>query len=189
MEEALGNLEAAAVLYEQAVEGWTGYGHQLETGIALLGASRCRSGLGAPGPHDHDRRAEEIFAALGAVSPGSTGTAGGTAAMSDDGWIPLVTLDDVPDRKPIRVDAHGADVLLVRNGDELFAIGNRCSHQGAPLHKGPVRFGGSLRTVQCPLHGSTFDLAQGKVLRGPATEPVPAYETRVTEGVVEIRPR
>ena len=109
--------------------------------------------------------------------------------MSDEGWIPLVTLDDVPDRKPIRVDAHGADVLLVRNGDELFAIGNRCSHQGAPLHKGPVRFGGSLRTVQCPLHGSTFDLAQGKVLRGPATDPVPAYETRLTEGVVEIRPR
>lgn len=109
--------------------------------------------------------------------------------MSDDGWIPIGLLEDLSERKPVRVDAHGADVLLVRNGDELFAIGNRCSHQGAPLHKGPVRFGGSLRTVQCPLHGSTFDLSGGKVMRGPATEPVPAYETRVTGGVVEIRPR
>jgi nitrite reductase/ring-hydroxylating ferredoxin subunit len=52
-----------------------------------------------------------------------------------------------------------------------------------------VRFGGSLRTVQCPLHGSTFELTSGKVLRGPATEPVPAFETRVIDGVVEIRAR
>ena len=48
-------------------------------GIALLGASRCRSGLGAPDPGDHDRRAEEIFAALGAAPPlAPDGTAGGT---------------------------------------------------------------------------------------------------------------
>ena len=52
-----------------------------------------------------------------------------------------------------------------------------------------MRFGGSLRTVQCPLHGSMFDLAEGRVLRGPATEPVPVYDARVTEGVIEIRPR
>jgi nitrite reductase/ring-hydroxylating ferredoxin subunit len=109
--------------------------------------------------------------------------------VSDDGWIPTLPLEELPDRKPLRVDAHGSDVLLVRNGEELFAIGNRCPHQGAPLHKGMVRFGGSLRTVQCPLHGSMFDLTEGRVLRGPATEPVPVYDTRVTEGVVEIRPR
>jgi nitrite reductase/ring-hydroxylating ferredoxin subunit len=109
--------------------------------------------------------------------------------MSEEGWIPIGPLEELPDRKPVRVDAHGSDVLLVRNGEELFGIGNRCPHQGAPLHKGLVRFGGSLRTVQCPLHGSTFDLADGRVMRGPATEPARTYETRVTEGVVEIRPR
>jgi nitrite reductase/ring-hydroxylating ferredoxin subunit len=43
--------------------------------------------------------------------------------------------------------------------------------------------------VQCPLHGSTFDLADGRVLRGPAIEPARIYETRITQGVVEIRPR
>ncbi|HKN80942.1 MAG TPA: Rieske 2Fe-2S domain-containing protein [Actinomycetota bacterium] len=117
--------------------------------------------------------------------------------MSDDvntevdngGWIAVRPLSDLADRKPVRIDANGSDVLLVRNGEELFAIGNRCTHQGAPLHKGLVRFGGSLRTVQCPLHGSIFDLAEGRVMRGPATEPARTYETRVTGGVVEIRPR
>lgn len=109
--------------------------------------------------------------------------------VDNGGWIAVLPVTDLADRKPERVDVDGSAVLLVRNREELFAIGNRCPHQGAPLHKGLVRFGGSLRTVQCPLHGSTFDLADGRVMRGPATEPARTYETRVTEGVVEIRPR
>ena len=82
--------------------------------------------------------------------------------MDDDGWSSsLLRLTDLADGRPVRIEVDGSAVLLVRNGDELFAIGNRCSHQGAPLHRGPVRFGGSLRTVQCPLHGSTFELTSG----------------------------
>lgn len=109
--------------------------------------------------------------------------------VEDGGWIAVLPVTDLEDRKPVKVDVDGSAVLLIRNGEELFGIGNRCTHQGAPLHKGVVRFGGSMRTVQCPLHGSLFDLAEGRVLRGPATEPVPVYDTRVTDGVVEIRPR
>jgi nitrite reductase/ring-hydroxylating ferredoxin subunit len=109
--------------------------------------------------------------------------------VENGGWHAVLPVTDLTDRKPVKVDVDGSAVLLVRNGEELFAIGNRCPHQGAPLHKGMVRFGGSLRTVQCPLHGSTFDLADGRVLRGPATEPAQTYETRVTDGVLEIRPR
>lgn len=102
-------------------------------------------------------------------------------------WTPALALDELPDRRPVMATVDGTQVLLVRNGEEVFAIGNRCSHMGAPLAKGPVTFAGSLRTVRCPLHGSTFDLSTGNVLKGPATEPVTAFETRVTEGVVEIR--
>jgi len=102
-------------------------------------------------------------------------------------WTAALTLGELPDRRPTMVTVDGTQVLLVRNGEDVFAIGNRCSHMGAPLAKGPVTFAGSLRTVKCPLHGSTFDLSNGKVMKGPATQPVPAFETRVTDGVVEIR--
>lgn len=142
-------------------------------------AGRRRSAWGARGGHNAPSEREEAGELSDDVD----------AEVENGGWIAVLPVTDLADRKPVKVDVDGSAVLLVRNGEELFGIGNRCTHQGAPLHKGLVRFGGSLRTVQCPLHGSTFDLADGRVLRGPATEPARAYETRVTEGVVEIRPR
>ena len=109
--------------------------------------------------------------------------------MSEVGWTEALPFEEIPDGKPVRVNVEGADVLLARDGDRLFAIANRCSHQGAPLSKGPLRFSGSLATVTCPVHGSQFALDSGKVLRGPATTPVAAYDVRVNDGVVQIRDR
>ena len=83
----------------------------------------------------------------------------------------------------------GVDVLVVRDGERLFAIGNRCTHQGAPLSKGRITFSGSIASVTCPVHGSTFDLATGRVMRAPATLSEPAYDVRVNEGTIEIRGR
>jgi nitrite reductase/ring-hydroxylating ferredoxin subunit len=110
-------------------------------------------------------------------------------ALVMEDWTPTLALDALPDRRPTMTTVAGTAVLLVRNGEDVFAIGNRCTHMGAPLAKGPVTFAGSLRTVRCPLHGSTFDLSSGRVMKGPATEPVPAFETRVAGGVVQIRAR
>lgn len=75
-----------------------------------------------------------------------------------------------------------------RTSDRIVAASNRCTHQGAPLHRGVVRESGSLLTVTCPLHGSTFQLSDGRVLRGPAAETLPLFEVRVREDTVEVRP-
>lgn len=103
------------------------------------------------------------------------------------GWTPSLAEDALTDGRPVRVQFDGEDVFVVRDGERLFAIGNRCTHQAAPLHRGPVRFSGSLATVQCPLHGSMFELLDGKVLRGPAMTPVPRNDARVSGDTVEIR--
>jgi nitrite reductase/ring-hydroxylating ferredoxin subunit len=109
--------------------------------------------------------------------------------MTENGWIAVGTLDDLPDGKGHRVEVDDVTVMLVRSGDRVFAIANRCTHQGAPLVRGRVKLGESLATVTCPAHGSVFDLKTGRVLRGPATKPEPVYDVRVTGGSVALRAR
>ncbi len=87
------------------------------------------------------------------------------------------------------VDLSGEHVFVLRRAERIFAIGNRCTHQGAPLARGSVRASGRLVTVTCAAHGSTFNLENGRVMRGPATRPVAAYDVRVIEGSVELRRR
>jgi nitrite reductase/ring-hydroxylating ferredoxin subunit len=105
-----------------------------------------------------------------------------------DEWLTIAALDDLPDGKGTRVSVDGFTVMVVRSGEDLFAIADRCTHQGASLHRGPVKMG-SAPSVTCPAHGSVFRLDDGRVLRGPASAPVEAYEARVVDGQVQIRPR
>jgi nitrite reductase/ring-hydroxylating ferredoxin subunit len=104
-------------------------------------------------------------------------------------WAEVTVSDGLKDRRPARFTVDGEPVLLLRADDELFAIGSRCTHQGAPLDKGVVKIAGSVRTVTCPAHGSMFRLDDGNVMRPPATKPVPAYDVKVEDGRVFIRAR
>jgi nitrite reductase/ring-hydroxylating ferredoxin subunit len=110
-------------------------------------------------------------------------------AVSEEQWQPVIAFEELEDARPERVTVDGIDAIVVRNGEAPYAIGLRCPHQGAALDRGVLRFTGSLPTVTCPAHGSMFDLTDGKVRRGPAMHPVPAFDVRVVDGVVEVRPR
>jgi nitrite reductase/ring-hydroxylating ferredoxin subunit/uncharacterized membrane protein len=77
------------------------------------------------------------------------------------------------------------DVLLVRDGSRVVAVGDVCSHAGGPLHEGSFSDG----CVQCPWHGSVFRLSDGGVVHGPATGPQPAYDVLVAGGQVSVRRR
>jgi nitrite reductase/ring-hydroxylating ferredoxin subunit len=112
---------------------------------------------------------------------------GQSSQGTDDGWIAVGAAADVPEGRAISVTVEAEDVLLYRRGEELFAIGNRCTHQGALLHRGPIKSMGSIVTVTCPAHGSMFSLSDGRVMRGPAMRPEAAYEARVRGEVVQVR--
>lgn len=71
-------------------------------------------------------------------------------------------------------------VALFRIGDDVYAIGDVCSHAEASLAEGEV-FG---TEVECPRHGSEFDLKTGEPQSLPATRPVPTYEVVVEDGTV-----
>ena len=160
-----------------------------DTGIALYGASwlarrRGRHGLGA------------ALAAVGLATVSVGGWLGGhltyaqgvgvdTTAFQHfpDEWTDVGALEDFTDGEPVQVEVAGVSLVLVRDGLRARVLADRCTHRGAPLHEGAVADG----CVECPWHGSHFDLDDGAVVRGPATRPQPAVETRVRAGRVEVR--
>ncbi len=87
----------------------------------------------------------------------------------------VATIDQLPEGRGHRVDVAGHSIALFRLGDGVFAIGDRCSHAEASLAEGEV-FDDA---VECPRHGSEFDIRTGEPTSLPATRPVGVYEVEV----------
>jgi nitrite reductase/ring-hydroxylating ferredoxin subunit/uncharacterized membrane protein len=107
-------------------------------------------------------------------------------AAADDAphtFTAVLPLAELPEGQPHRVEVEGQPVLLVRRGERIFALAERCAHLGGPLAEGSLE-GDSIR---CPWHGSRFDLASGCVLEGPSALPQPRFDVRVREGQIELR--
>jgi nitrite reductase/ring-hydroxylating ferredoxin subunit/uncharacterized membrane protein len=85
--------------------------------------------------------------------------------------------------KPTKADANGTPVVLVKVGEQVYALDDTCVHAGCSLSEG--RLDGA--SIVCACHGSQYDLRDGSVIQGPATMPEPHYQTRVTDGTVEVR--
>ncbi|GAA2410861.1 hypothetical protein GCM10010420_44640 [Streptomyces glaucosporus] len=105
-------------------------------------------------------------------------------AVVEPGWHPVGDIADLPVGKPVRRYLGETPLVVVREpGGTVHALADRCSHMAGPLSQGEVVDG----CVRCPWHGSTFRLADGWNVRGPATSPQPVFETRVVDGRVEAR--
>jgi nitrite reductase/ring-hydroxylating ferredoxin subunit/uncharacterized membrane protein len=98
-------------------------------------------------------------------------------------WTRVLQEADLPYETPTAALAEGRQILLYRHRGQLYAIDDVCSHAGGLLSRGPV----ADLAVTCPLHGSRFALADGCVLRGPASQPQPVLPTRIRNGWVEVR--
>jgi nitrite reductase/ring-hydroxylating ferredoxin subunit len=79
---------------------------------------------------------------------------------------------DIADRRVALANADGT----------LYAFDDACTHRHCSLAKG--RLSGT--TVTCICHGSEFDVRTGKVLRGPATQPVRTYHVDAETGTVQV---
>jgi nitrite reductase/ring-hydroxylating ferredoxin subunit len=110
-----------------------------------------------------------------------------TVDLFPTGWQSIGRLDDLPDGTPTKASAGGVDLLVVRRGQHVDVLRNQCSHLSGPLSEGEFSVEGGQGCIVCPWHGSTFRLADGGVVHGPATAPQQAFETRVVSGAVEVR--
>lgn len=99
------------------------------------------------------------------------------------GWVRIASLDDLDEERGRRFDVEGHPVAVFLVDDEVLAIGDVCSHAEASLSEGE-RWD---YDVECPRHGSEFDLRTGEPRSLPATRPVPTYRVRVEDGDVYLR--
>ena len=97
----------------------------------------------------------------------------------------VASVSEIPPngRKSIIVDDVPA--LLVRVGNDYFAVEDVCSHDGQPLTDGPV----DAESITCPRHGAKFDLKTGKALCMPATQPIETFAVVIQDGEILVGPK
>jgi nitrite reductase/ring-hydroxylating ferredoxin subunit len=107
------------------------------------------------------------------------------AAEAPSDFVPVARLTDLSEGKPHRVSHQDYPIVLVREGERVFALAEICSHLGGPLSEGTVEG----ECIRCPWHGSLFRLEDGEVVESPATRPQSAFEARIHGDQIELRLR
>ncbi|HEU4320489.1 MAG TPA: non-heme iron oxygenase ferredoxin subunit [Acidimicrobiia bacterium] len=96
--------------------------------------------------------------------------------------VEVTSIDKLPRGRGVRVTIGEHRIAMFRIENDVYAIGDRCSHAEASLAEGEVWD----LTVECPRHGSEFDLRTGEPGALPATVPVPVYPVSVEDGTVYL---
>lgn len=91
-------------------------------------------------------------------------------------------LSDLAENKAVKVELDGRDICVVRQGSEVFAIADLCSHAEASLSEGDVTTG----RIECWLHGAEFDLRSGEAVTPPASAPIETYSVSIEGNTVRI---
>jgi 3-phenylpropionate/trans-cinnamate dioxygenase ferredoxin component len=92
-------------------------------------------------------------------------------------FVEVARVDEIPDGGGKQVSVRGDLVGVFRCGDSFFAINDVCTHEEAYLTEG--EFDCDDLEVECPLHGSRFDVTDGSVRILPATKPTVTYEVKI----------
>ena len=99
--------------------------------------------------------------------------------------ITVCAAEELPEGEMRLVEAGGRKIGVFRCEDgELYAIEDRCSHDDGPLAEG--EFDADACTVECPRHGSLFDIRSGRPKTLPAFQPVDTFTARVEDGDVRL---
>ena len=102
--------------------------------------------------------------------------------LSED-FVKIADTKDIQPSHMKEVQVEGENICIVNVEGKYYAIGNICTHEGGPLADGTLEG----YEVECPWHGSKFDVRTGEVTNPPASEPEPAYEVKVDGNSILIK--
>jgi glycine betaine catabolism B len=103
--------------------------------------------------------------------------------LSQD-FIRAASTKDIPPSQMKSVELDSSQNICIANIDgKYYAINNVCTHEGGPLADGTLEG----YEVECPWHGSKFDVRSGAVTNPPATERETTYEVKVDGDNILIR--
>jgi 3-phenylpropionate/trans-cinnamate dioxygenase ferredoxin component len=100
------------------------------------------------------------------------------------GWVDIGPAEAITETDGLSAEVDGYVILVVRCGESLYAVEDRCTHDGEPLDGGEIE---SCEII-CPRHGARFDLRSGEALTPPAYEPLRTFPVRIEAGRVLVEP-
>jgi 3-phenylpropionate/trans-cinnamate dioxygenase ferredoxin subunit len=100
--------------------------------------------------------------------------------------VEVARVEEVPPGTATVIQVGGTELALVNVDGVFFAIDNECTHRGGFLGEGEINADWSEWAIECPLHGSVFDVRTGEVLNPPAPVAVRTYPVEVDQGVVKV---
>ena len=103
---------------------------------------------------------------------------------TDTEQITVCNVADLPEGQMRLVEVDGRKIGVFNCGGDMLAIEDRCSHDDGPLAEG--EFDAGACTVECPRHGSLFDLRSGRPRTLPAYQPVETFEVLVEGDEVKL---
>jgi glycine betaine catabolism B len=103
--------------------------------------------------------------------------------MANDGFVRVANTKDIQPSQMKEVQVEGQAVCLANVNGKYYAIGNVCTHEGGPLADGTL----DGFEVECPWHGSKFDVRTGEVRNPPADQPEPTYQIKMEGTDILIR--
>jgi nitrite reductase/ring-hydroxylating ferredoxin subunit len=194
---ALGLAASAPAALAGAMD-WSGqHEQQMRVGTVHALANVTAVGVYAASLMAGDRAGARLMRLAGLAFAGAGGLLGGHISfrlagganqaepvphLVEPGWHVLMPVTDLPEHRPVRRMLGEIPVVAVRDGDKVHVLADRCSHLSGPLSGGSLDNG----CLSCPWHGSTFRVADGSVVHGPATAPQPSFQTRTVDGVIEV---
>ena len=102
--------------------------------------------------------------------------------MSED-FVKVAESKDIGPSSMKAVDVAGEKVCIINIEGNYYAIGNVCTHMGGPLNEGTLEG----FEVECPWHGSKFDVRSGQPTKPPARQPVSSYEVKMQDNNILVR--